>query len=66
MQNFLFLFWLALGADENMKDEIEFIIKDNENSIEKKIKNYIEQVLLKYKHGNDTHKHGKQQNKWTT
>ena len=28
----------------------------------KKIKNEIEQLLLKYKHGNNIHEHGKQQN----
>ena len=27
-----------------------------------KIKNKIEQLLSKYKHGNDIHEHGKQQN----
>ena len=32
---------------------------------ENKIKNEIEQLLLKEKHGNDIHEHGKQQNKWT-
>ena len=41
--------------DENLKHEIEFIIK-----------NEIEQLLLKYKHGNNIHEHGKQQNEWAT
>ena len=33
---------------------------------ENKIENEVEQLLLKYKHGNNIHKHGKQQNKVTT
>ena len=31
-----------------------------------KEKNEIEQLLLKYKHGNDVHEHGKQQDEWNT
>ena len=54
-KTFYFDFDWSIGADENMKHEIEFIIKDNENSVENKIKNYIEQVLLKNMHGNDIH-----------
>ena len=54
-KTFNFYFDWPIGADENMKHEIEFIIKDNENSVENKIKNYIEQVLLKNMHGNDIH-----------
>ena len=38
-----------------MKHKIEFIIKSNEFLAENKIKNEIEQLLLKYKHGNDIH-----------
>ena len=53
-------------VDENLKREIEFIIKSNESLAEIIIKNEIEQLLLKYKHGNNIHEHGKQQNKWTT
>ena len=54
-----------IGKDvhENLKHEIEFIIKSNESLAENKIKNEIEQLLLKEKHGNDIHEHGKQQNK---
>ena len=48
-------------VDENLKHEIEFIIKGNESLAENKIKNKIEQLLPKYKHGNNTHEHGKQQ-----
>ena len=45
-----------------MKHEIEFMIKNNESLAKNKIRNDIEQLLLKYKHGNSIHKHGKQQN----
>ena len=53
-------------VDENLKREIEFVIKINESLAEIIIKNEIEQLLLKYKHRNNIHEHGKQQNKWTT
>ena len=46
---------------ENLKHEIEFIIKSNESLAENKIKNKTEQLLSKYKHGNNIHEHGKQQ-----
>ena len=44
----------------------KFIIKINEHLAENKIKNETEKLLLKYKHGNNIHEHGKQQNEWTT
>ena len=44
-------------VDENLKLEIEIIYKC---LAENKIKNEIEQFLLKYKIGNDTHECGKQ------
>ena len=44
-----------------MKHEFEFIIKNNESLAENKIKNEIEQLLLKYKHGNNIYEHRKQQ-----
>ena len=47
-------------VDENLKLEIEIIYK---SLAENKIKNEIEQFLLKYKIGNDTHECEKQQNK---
>ena len=40
----------------------QFIIKSSESLAENKIKNEIEQLLLKYKHGNNSQEHGKQQN----
>ena len=48
---------------ESLKHEIEFIITSNVSLVENKIKKDIEQLLSKYKHGNDIHEHGKQQNK---
>ena len=65
-KTFCFNFDLSKDVDENLKWEIEFIIKNNESSAEIIIKNKIEQLLLKYKHGNNIHEHGKQQNEWTT
>ena len=52
--------------DENLKHEIKFIIKTNESIAENKIKNETEQLLLKYKLGNNINEHRKQQNKLTT
>ena len=48
--------------DENLKNEIQFIIKINESIAANIIKNKFEQLLLKYKHGNNIHEHGKHQN----
>ena len=62
-KTFKFNFDLTKYVDENLKREIEFIIKSNESLAEIIIKNEIEQLLLKYKHGNNIHEHGKQQNK---
>ena len=43
-----------------MKHETEFIIKSNESLAENGIKKEIEQLLSKYKYGNNIHEHGKQ------
>ena len=59
---FLFNFDMPKDVDENLKREIEFIIKSNECLPEIIIKNEIEQLLLKYKHGNNIHEHGKKEN----
>ena len=61
-QEFFFNFDWPKYVSENLKHEIEFIIKTNESLAENKIKNEIEQLLLKYKHGNNSQEHGKQQN----
>ena len=62
-KSFYFNFDRAKDFIENLKHKIEFIIKSNESLDENKIKNEIEQLLLKYKHGNDIHERGKQDNK---
>ena len=49
-------------VDDNLKHEIEVIIKSNESLAQNKIKKEIEQLLSKYKHGNDIYEHEKQQN----
>ena len=65
-KTFYFNFDWPKYVDEYLKHEIEFIIKNNESLAESNIKIEIEQLLLKYKHGNGIHEHGKQQNEWTT
>ena len=61
-KTFCLYFDLPKDVDENLKCENEFIIKNNEPLAEIIIKYEIEQFLLKYKHGNNIHEHGKQQN----
>ena len=58
-KNVCFNFGCPKDVDENLKHEIECIIKRNEYLARNKIKNKIEQLLLKYKHGNDIHEHRK-------
>ena len=48
--------------DENLKHEIEFVIKINESLAVIKIKLETEQLLLKYKNGNNIHEHVKRMN----
>ena len=51
-KTFYFDFDWSKNVDKTLKHEIEFIIKGNESLAENKIKNKIEQLLLKYKqHG---------------
>ena len=61
-KNVYFHFNWPKNVDENLKHEIEFIIKSNEYLAENKIKNRIEQLFLKYKHENNIHENGKEQN----
>ena len=56
-QKLLMRFW-------NIK--LIIIIKINETLAGNKIKNEIEQLLLKYKHGNNIHEHSKQQSEQIT
>ena len=58
-KTFCFKFDLPKDLDEDSKHEIQCIIKNNESLAEKKIKNEIEQLLLKWKHGNNIPEHGK-------
>ena len=59
---FSFNFDRPNDVDENLKNEVEFIMKRNKSLAENKIKNEIQPLLLKHKHGNNIHKHRKQQN----
>ena len=61
-KSFCFHFDWPKDVEENLKDEIEFIIESNEPLAENKIKNEIEQLLLKYRDGNNIYEYGKQQN----
>ena len=61
-KTFCFNFDWSKDFVKNLKHETEFIIKSNESLVENKIKNEIEQLLLKYKDGNNIHEHRKQQN----
>ena len=61
-KTFCFNFHWPKDVDENLKHEIEFIIKSNESLAENKMKNETEQLLLKYKHRKNIHEHGKLQN----
>ena len=63
LKTFCFNFNWPKDVDENSKHKIEFILKSNESLAENKIRNKIEQLLLKFKDGNDIHEYGKQQNK---
>ena len=59
-KTFSFDFDWPKDVDTNLKHGIEFIIKNNESLAKNKIKNKIEQLLSKYKHGHNIHEHGKQ------
>ena len=60
-KTFYFDFDWSKDVDENLKHEIGFIIKNNEYLAENKIKNEIEQLLSKFKYGNNIHEQGKQE-----
>ena len=61
-KNFYFYFDRSKNVDENLEHETVLTIKGNESLADNKIKNEVEQLLSKYKHGNNIHEHGKQQN----
>ena len=58
-KTFYFDFNWPKDFDDNLKHEIDFIIKSNEYLAENKIKSYIEILLSKYKHENNSHELGK-------
>ena len=58
-KTFCFNFELPNNVDENVKHEIEFI-PSNVSLEENKMKNEIEELLLKYEHVNNIHEHRKQ------
>ena len=65
-RTFCFNFDWSKYVDENLKHEIEFIVKSNESLAENKIRNNVEQLFWKHKHGNNIHEHRRQQKEWVT
>ena len=65
-KTFYFDFDWPKDVDENLKHNILFIIKSNQFLVKNKLKNEIDQLLLKYNHGKNIHEHEKQQNEWAT
>ena len=59
-ETFCFNFDWSKQVDENLKHKVEYIIKSNESLAENKMKNEIEQLLLKDKHENNIHENEKQ------
>ena len=62
-KTFCFNFDWSKDVDENLKHEIEFIITSNKSLAENTMNNETEQLLLKYKRGDNIHENRKQQNK---
>ena len=60
-KTFCFNFLSPKDVDENLKYQIQFIIKSNVSLAKNKMKNEMEQLLLKCKHVNNTPEHRKQQ-----
>ena len=60
LKTFYFDFDWQKNVYENLKHEIEFIIKINESLAVTKINIEAEQLLSKYKHRNNIYEHGKQ------
>ena len=62
--NFFFFFDFDWSKDvqENLMHDIEYIIKNCQYLTENKIKNKIEQLLLKHKNGNNIQENKKEQN----
>ena len=62
-KTFCFNFDWSKYVDDNLKREIEFVIKSYQLLAENKIKKEIGQFGKEI--GNNIHEHGKQQNEWT-
>ena len=60
LKTFYFYFDWQKNVNENLKHEIEFVIKINESLAVNKIKIEAEQFLPKYKHRDNIYEHGKQ------
>ena len=60
-KNFSFNIDWPKDVHEDLKHEIEFIIKSNESLTENEIEIETEQFLLKYNHGNNIHEYRKWQ-----
>ena len=61
-KTFHFDFDLPKDVDKSLKHEIDHIIKHNGFLAEQRIKNELDLLLYKYKHGNDIHEYRKQKN----
>ena len=59
-KTFYFHFYFLKDVEKNLKHEIDHIIKHNGFLADQRTKNENEQLLYKYNHGNDIHKHQKQ------
>ena len=59
-KTFYFDFDLPKDVDKDLKREIGHITKQNGYIAKQRIKNETNQLLFKYKHGNNTHEHRNQ------
>ena len=62
LKTFDFDFDWPKNVDKNLKHGIEFIMKRDASLNENEIKNKIERLMLKYKHGNNIHEYKKRKN----
>ena len=59
-QTFHIHFGLNKYNNKNLKHEIDFIIKQNWILAEQRLKNQTDELMCKYKHGNNSHENEKQ------
>ena len=57
-----FDFDFSKDVGKNLQHETESMTKSNKSLAQDKIKSHIEQLLYKYKHGNNIYEQGNQQN----